>query len=494
MFAGICLAIALRLSAVTRVLTARLAVPISRLRNILFVVMTLNYGVTTTDVLELINCQPFEGREGQWLASHPYVQCFGDDHRVAGILAWTTLGGFCVLYPVWTLILISAEKRRRARAKHRSAAPLADDDVRGRRVDTWSRAEHTALAHFLNNGYLATKAFFHELNMVLILALASTNAVLDNGVRGTSVKMAAIVCFLVLLLHQRPYAPGERWKLHVKTLSLVVVAEASILNCVATKSAERTYLKPAVQVLSVFLAALCVLLCLVLCFGYGHFLRSVAAASKKEALNQSDAGSDIKEGTKANDEVLNLELTVNPMMGAHSSSQPDLLASMDGSHRAEVRIQKMKHFRDVGAEHFDAKTLKRGNHRRVTRKAFDLTPKMVNDDGEETNTAPKIEVVMQSEVGRLSSHSSQQMEARTSRPALRAEDRGERQAHAVARKNMVDGGAEDEDEAAAVCDAGSTQTEALPIGWLTASSQGVTYYYHESTQETSWTRPTLPQQ
>ena len=357
----------------------------------MFTAMTLCYGVTTADVLELINCQAFEGREGRWLVRHPYVQCFGEDHRVAGNLAWTTLVGFCLLYPSWTLIIIRLERKRRASAKRRSVARKSSG-ISGLRLATWSRAEESALKHFLCNGFRPAKAFFHEMNMVLILALASTNSVLGNGVRGTVVKILAIVIFVVLLERQRPYLLAQQWKLRVKALSLVVVAEASVLNCVATKSVKQAHLEPAVYALSILLAVLCVLLCSVLCVGYGLFLRQVAAENKKAQQPSLGSLGSRCSSAKEGREVSGLELTANPM-GFHGSPmskpKPTLESADRGNtanselHADKLRSQKLEQFREIGAEHFATKTLGRMDHRKIKRKAFDdIKPVMLDDNGE----------------------------------------------------------------------------------------------------------------
>ncbi len=129
--------------------------------------------------------------------------------------------------------------------RHRNDAPTPEEAALRHMINHSPLLLSSAsLGHFLNNEFKASQFYFRQVDMMLLLGLASAVVFFAD----VSTRSMALLKFFVTLLivgavagslvYQSPYLPQEKWKENVKVYSLVLAVASALLNYVLFAEGE----------------------------------------------------------------------------------------------------------------------------------------------------------------------------------------------------------------------------------------------------------------
>ncbi|CAE7939579.1 unnamed protein product, partial [Symbiodinium sp. KB8] len=253
-----------------------------RMHNLLLVLLTLLYPLTTKMVLTILHCReaPLEGQLKLVMASNPYNQCFTTNHLPVAVLGIAVLAFYCIGYPLYVMLSLlpfcrmkpfphgfkspkhmynAAVVALKAKSTQRDAAnnPVLPKDVevvsfhasafapkpgRGLWMPSPTRVWHRSWGHFLANEewpamfwirWLRFPVLF-ILSVVLVFTGTSTAVTgLDSRISGAVVACVALICYALAVYSFNPFLPLFTWRRPVVTVTQFAAVCAAILKVLA---------------------------------------------------------------------------------------------------------------------------------------------------------------------------------------------------------------------------------------------------------------------
>jgi hypothetical protein len=218
------------------------------------------------------------------LTDNPFYVCYTGSHAPAGYVAWVTIAFYVIGYPLASLMFvyrrISVIMTRSRKAGRKSGVDLQSPSSVSASIcsrvtslfqlpssldASQSLRENPTLVPFTAADYRASVYWFRHIDMAVMLVLslllvfwARPTTVAD--IIGKAVlSVGCAVGLVVLLWRVSPYPTEARWKLRVRSFSLLLTALAAIVNCVtalaSVNAVSPSDVSAAITALSVVLVA-----------------------------------------------------------------------------------------------------------------------------------------------------------------------------------------------------------------------------------------------